>query len=197
VQRARKKQSPTKNAESKSAITPEKVFRECSRIYTLARRMLGNDADAEDVTQDVLLRVVRKLSTFRGDSSFPTWLHRVTVNAALTYGRNRARREKHRVYDPLEQFTDDRGQRFLAERRSMSPDQLILDKEAQEVVENAIARMPEIYHQVYVLADIEKLPNDDIAGILGLTILAVKSRLHRARLWMRNTLAPYFEVQAA
>ena len=99
--------------------------------------------------------------------------------------------------DPLEQFTDDRGQRFLAERRSMSPDQLILDKEAQEVVENAIARMPEIYHQVYVLADIEKLPNDDIAGILGLTILAVKSRLHRARLWMRNTLAPYFEVQAA
>jgi RNA polymerase sigma-70 factor (ECF subfamily) len=197
VQQAQNKQSATENAQSKSAITAEKVFRECApRIFTLARRMLGNDADAEDVTQDVLLQVVRKLSTFRGDSSFPTWLHRVTVNAALTYRRNRARREKHRVYDPLEQFTDDRRQRFPAEP-SRSPDQLILDSEAQEVIENAISRMPEIYHQVYVLADVEKMSNDDIAAILGLTLMAVKSRLHRARLWMRNTLAPYFEPRAA
>ena len=70
-------------------VTPELVFREYApRIYNIARRMLGNDADAEDVTQDVLLQVVRKLDTFRGDSQIATWLHRVTVNAALAHRQN-------------------------------------------------------------------------------------------------------------
>ena len=70
--------------------TPETVFREYApRIYAIARRLLNNDADAEDVTQDVLLQVVRKLHTFRGDAQLPTWLHRVTVNAALARGLGR------------------------------------------------------------------------------------------------------------
>src|SRR2546427_3789423 len=85
--------------------TPEIVFREYApRVYNLARRMLANDADAEDVTQDVLLQVVRKLDTFRGEAAFPTWLHRVTVNAALANRRKRSRRDEGRVYDPLDQF---------------------------------------------------------------------------------------------
>src|SRR3954453_17128380 len=81
-------QSPTGDGEP---LTPERVFHEyLPRVYNLARRMLGNDADAEDVTQDVLLQVVRKLHTFRGDAAFSTWLHRVTVNAALAHRRKRA-----------------------------------------------------------------------------------------------------------
>ena len=77
-----------------TTLTPERVFRDYApRVYNLARRMLGNDADAEDVTQDVLLQVVRKLDTFRGEAAFPTWLHRVTVNAALANRRKRARRK--------------------------------------------------------------------------------------------------------
>src|SRR5437660_4289959 len=81
-------------------LTPERVFREFApRVYSLARRMLNNDADAEDVTQDVLLQVLRKLPTFRGEAAFPTWLYRVTVNAALGYRRKRALREDHRA-DP-------------------------------------------------------------------------------------------------
>src|SRR5262249_9985189 len=85
--------------------TAEQVFREhAPRIYNLARRILGNDADAEDVTQDVLLQVVRKLDTFRGEAALPTWLHRVTVNAALAHRRKRAVREEHQVPDPLENF---------------------------------------------------------------------------------------------
>src|SRR5438270_12614674 len=86
-------------------LTPERVFRDYApRIYNLARRMLGSDADAEDVTQDVLLQVVRKLDTFRGESAFPTWLHRITVNAALAHRRKRANRQKHQVSDPLDYF---------------------------------------------------------------------------------------------
>src|SRR5438034_4713308 len=77
-------------------LTAERVFNEYApRIYNLARRMLCNDADAEDVTQDVLLQVVRKLNTFRGDAQISTWLHRVTVNAALSHRQKRANRQKH------------------------------------------------------------------------------------------------------
>src|SRR6266571_7119973 len=85
------------------APTPEQVFREYApRVYNLARRMLNSDADAEDVTQDVLLQVVRKLNTFRGESAFPTWLHRVTVNAALANRRKRATRQQRLTHDPLD-----------------------------------------------------------------------------------------------
>src|SRR5437762_13269590 len=88
-------------------VTPESIFREhAPRIYHIARRMLGNDADAEDVTQDVLLQVIRKLDTFRGDSQLTTWLHRVTVNAALAFRQKRANRLKHEVHEPTEDALD-------------------------------------------------------------------------------------------
>src|SRR3982751_3125623 len=89
-------------------LTADRVFREFApRVYNLARRMLGNDADAEDVTQDVLLQVVRKLDTFRGESAFPTWLHRVTVNAALAHRRKASYRQERTVADPMDAFIDD------------------------------------------------------------------------------------------
>src|SRR2546430_17689603 len=111
-------------------LTPEQVFHDYApRVYSLARRMLGSDADAEDVTQDVLLQVLRKLHTFRGESAFPTWLHRVTVNAALAHRRKRAVREEHRVRDPLDGLLED-GQRASPVRRwSVAPQQEALDRE--------------------------------------------------------------------
>src|SRR5438094_3729526 len=85
--------------------TAEEVFHDYGpRVYSLARRMLGTDADAEDVTQDVLVQVIRKLPTFRGESAFPTWLHRVTVNAALAHRQKRATRQQREVHDPLDQL---------------------------------------------------------------------------------------------
>src|SRR5581483_11266230 len=88
--------------------TPEQVFREYGpRVYNLARRMLGNDADAEDVTQDVLLQVVRKLHTFRGEANLSTGLPRPTATAALPHRRSRARRDEHETHDPLQMFLDD------------------------------------------------------------------------------------------
>src|SRR5436305_1921775 len=94
-------------AKTSPPLTPEQIFRDhAPRVYNLARRMLGNDADAEDVTQDVLLRVVRKLDTFRGDANLTTWLHRVTVNAALEHRRKRATRETREIPDPLAMFTE-------------------------------------------------------------------------------------------
>ena len=174
-------------------LTPETVFKEYApRIYSLARRMLGNDADAEDVTQNVLLQMVRKLDTFRGEAAFPTWLHRVTANAALNYRRQRAAHEENRVSD-LDQFTEEGQHRVPPRRWTAGPDKQVLDKEMAEIIEKAVARMPPLYRDVYVLADVEGLPNADIADMLGISVMAVKSRLHRARLWMREALAPHFE----
>jgi RNA polymerase sigma-70 factor (ECF subfamily) len=175
-------------------LTPEKVFRDYApRIYHLARRMLNNDADAEDVTQDVLLQVVRKLDTFRGDAAFATWLHRVTVNAALAHRRKRAQREDREVPDPLNQFPDDGFHHGSVGRWSVGPEQDVLDRETHALIESAIGKLPPLYRDVYVLSDVEGLPNAEIGDLLGLNLPAVKSRLHRARLLMRDALAPHFE----
>jgi RNA polymerase sigma-70 factor (ECF subfamily) len=180
------------------ALTPERVFHEYApRVYSLARRMLGNDADAEDVTQDVLVQVVRKLDTFRGDADFATWLHRITVNAALAHRGKRARREEHEVHDPLDNFLDNGHHPAAVRPWSIKPEQEVVDREMQELIEKAIADLPEIYRDVYVLADVEGLTNPEIAEVLNLSLPAVKSRLHRGRMLMRNALAPHFEeVQA-
>jgi len=175
--------------------TVEEILRDhAPRVYNLARRILGNDADAEDVTQEVLVQVLQKLHTFRGESSFPTWLHRITVNAALAHRRKQAHRDEHRVHDPLEQVFEEQGDHMSAVRRwSVQPDEQALDSERQSVIEQAIAKLPDNYRDIYVLADVEGLPNLEVADILGMQVPGVKSRLHRARLMMRDSLAPYFE----
>jgi RNA polymerase sigma-70 factor (ECF subfamily) len=175
-------------------LTPERVYRDFApRVYNLARRMLGNDADAEDVTQDVLLQVVRKLDTFRGEAALPTWLHRVTVNAALAARRKRARRDEGRVHDPLDAFTDDGHHAGYVRPWPRLPDNVALDREQKQLIEKAIAGLPEMYRDVFVLADVEQLPNSEIAEMLDLSVPAVKSRLHRARLMMRDALTGHFE----
>jgi RNA polymerase sigma-70 factor (ECF subfamily) len=181
-------------------LTADQVFRDYApRVYNLARRMLGNDADAEDVTQDVLLQVVRKLDTFRGESAFPTWLHRVTVNAALAHRRKRATRQARQSGESVDAALDDGYGYTPGSVRpwSVSPDQPVLDAETHELIERAIAGLPDTYRDVYVLADVESLPNAEIAEMLGLSVAAVKSRLHRARLMMRDALAPHFEEIAS
>ena len=175
-------------------LSAEQVYHDYApRVFNTARRMLSSDVDAEDVTQDVLLQVVRKLPTFRGDSAFPTWLHRVTVNAALSHRRKRAVREERRAGDPLDAYLDESSAEDPGRSWTLGPDALMLVRERRRQIERAVAALPEVYRQVFVLADVEGLPNGDIAERTGLSLPAVKSRLHRARLLMRDALAPYFE----
>jgi RNA polymerase sigma-70 factor (ECF subfamily) len=175
-------------------LTPESVFRDYApRVYSLARRMLGNDADAEDVTQDVLLQVIRKLDTFRGEAQFPTWLHRVTVNTALAHRAKRARRQEHEVHESPDQFEGNGHHAGPHRPWSVAPDRQAISRETHDLLERAIAAMPEMYRDVYLLADVEGLSNLAIGEMLGLSVPAVKSRLHRSRLLLRNALAPHFE----
>jgi RNA polymerase sigma-70 factor, ECF subfamily len=178
--------------------TPEEIVRDYApRVYHLVRRLLGNEADAEDVTQEALLQAIRKLHTFRGESSFSTWLHKLGVNAALAHRRKQASRDEHRVPDIGDELFHGNGHHAAPIRRwSVTPEETALSRESQDQIEAAIARLPEGYREVYVLADVEGMSNAEIGDILELGVPAVKSRLHRARLMMRNALAPYFEEVA-
>src|SRR6266436_1295118 len=125
-------------------LTAERVYHDYApRVYNMARRMVSNEKDAEDVTQEVFLQVVRKLDTFRGESALPTWLHRVTVNAALAYRRKRAVREEHRARDPLDHFDADGLHGAPVKRWSVRPEQLVLEKEQKHAIERAIVQLPE------------------------------------------------------
>jgi RNA polymerase sigma-70 factor (ECF subfamily) len=174
--------------ESFSPLSAEQVYRRYApRVYHTVRRMVPSDADAEDVTQDVLLKVVRKLQSFRGEAALPTWLHRVAINAALTHRRRQAVRDERSL-----------GEAALAERPAVArgegerPEAPLLQAEAQEQIDRAVADLPEAYRAVFVEADVEGRSNAAIAEQMGLSVPAVKSRLHRARQMLRDALAPYF-----
>jgi RNA polymerase sigma-70 factor (ECF subfamily) len=136
--------------------------------------------------------VVRKLRTFRGEAAFPTWLHRVTVNAALSHRRRQAAAETGRSHDPFESLLDDERVRGLASQGELPPEYHLIDRETRRLIKQAIADLPERYREVFVLADIEGLPNAEIAERLELSLPAMKSRLHRARQMLREALTPHF-----
>ena len=196
---SRTSDTPTAQDEPSPAcgvVTAELVFREhAGRVFRLARRMLGNDADAEDVAQDVLLQVVRKLDTFRGEAALTTWLHRVTANAALALRRRRAARRERSLAAIPESSLEAGHAAAGPRRRRPAPDEQALGCELRQVIEAAVGRLPRLYRETYVLADVEGLSNAAVGVRLGLSLPAVKSRLHRARLMMRDALAPFFEEQ--
>ena len=184
-------------ATTNGKLTPERIFREHGpRVYSLARRMLGNDADAEDVTQDVLLQVVRKLDTFRGDANIATWLHRVTVNAALAHRKKRAQRASREQHEPFDLFQSNGHHAQPVKPWSINPATQVEQQETSQLIEKAIADLPEAYRDVYLLADVEGMQNSEIGELLDLSVPAVKSRLHRGRLEMRHSLAKHFEEVA-
>ena len=158
----------------------EQIVREhAPRIYNLALRMVGNDTDAVDVTAEVLVQVVRTLDTLRGESALATWLHRITVNVALALRRKRAARREHEMARPVE-------------GRSVPPDpvQQAMRCELAGLIRAATEQLPTQYREVFELADVEGLSNATVGQQLGLSLSAVKARLHRARLMMRQALAP-------
>ena len=169
-------------------LSAEQVYHDYApRVYHMARRMVSSDSDAEDVTQEVLLQVVRKLPSFRGESAFPTWLHRVTVNTALSHRRRQAVRQGHRLGSSL----DARGEDESSAGRTPAPEDQVAGHELKQLIDRAIESLPAAYREVFVLADVEGLANADIAGRLGMSLPAVKSRLHRARAMLRDALAPH------
>jgi len=157
----------------------EEVFRlHHRRVYSLCLRMIGDSVEAEDLTQDVFLQVFRKLGTFRGESAFTTWLHRLTVNQVLMHFRKN--------YVTKEQLTED-GEMpgLIMSARNRFNRSAVLDRLA---LDEAIVQLPHGYRMVFVLHDVEGLEHSEIASLLGCSIGTSKSQLHRARMRMRRLL---------
>jgi RNA polymerase sigma-70 factor (ECF subfamily) len=163
------------------------------RIYRLARHLTRNREDAEEVVQDTFFSVYRKIGGFKGRAALGTWLYRIATNSALMLLRRRRPEPHLSIEEELPPFTGDGGHARPVADWSDRPDDPLLAQELGQVLQEAIAALPPIYKAVVVLRDIEGLSNQEAAEALGTTVLAVKSRLHRARLALRERLARYFE----
>ena len=147
------------------------------RVYAVCLRMIGNAAEAEDLTQDVFIQVFRKLATFRGESAFSTWLHRLTVNTVLMHFRKRRSRR--------EQLTEDGEVPERPISQSVPRSSALLDRLA---LNEAILKLSPGYRAVFILHDVEGLQHVEIAEILGCAVGTSKSQLHKARLKLRALL---------
>ena len=167
-----------------------------SRVYRVAYGITQNAADAEEVVQDVFLTLFNKIHTFEERAALGSWLYRVTANAALVKRRGRRSDREVPLDSLLPTFLPDghrAGERdFVLCDWSRSPEAVLLSQETREIVQRAIRVLPEDYRAVLVLRDIEGLGNEEVAAIVGNSVAAVKSRLHRARMALREALTRAF-----
>jgi RNA polymerase sigma-70 factor (ECF subfamily) len=161
------------------------------KIYSLAMSILKNESDAEEAAQDVFLTVVQKAHTFKGNSALYSWIYRICVNTCLMRLRGKRRGETVSIEDFMPVFTEDGMHASLIDDWSKEVERKALDKELGQVIKRFTGNLSEKYRVVFVLSDVEGLSNEETAQILGLTVPAVKSRLHRARLYLREQLARY------
>lgn len=148
------------------------------RVYSICLRMLQNASEAEDLTQDVFIQLYRKIGSFRGDSAFTTWLHRMTVNQVLMHFRKRTVK--------FEKTTEEGETPVQIVSGTENPFKMpIVDKIA---LENAIEQLPNGYKNVFVLHDVEGFEHEEVARILGCSVGTSKSQLHKARLKLRKLL---------
>jgi RNA polymerase sigma-70 factor (ECF subfamily) len=148
------------------------------RVYSICLRMLQNASEAEDLTQDVFIQLYRKIGSFRGDSAFTTWLHRMTVNQVLMHFRKRTVK--------FEKTTEEGDTPEQIVSGTANPEKMrIVDKIA---LDNAIEQLPAGYKNVFVLHDVEGFEHEEVARILGCSVGTSKSQLHKARLKLQKLL---------
>jgi len=175
----------------------ELVGRHQRQLYRLALRMTGSEADAQEVLQEAFLNAYQKLPNFRGEAQFSSWLYRIAANSALMRLRRKRRAPDALTDQPLEL----QGPRFSAEGYldppprsdwSQRADEKMMDRELGTAIDQAVNGLPDDYRTVFLLKDVDGLSNEEIADALELTVPAVKSRLHRARLALREKLGEFF-----
>ena len=167
----------------------ELISRYADKAYGMASRLVRNPEDAEEVIQDVFTTVFRKVEGFEGKSSFSSWLYRITVNAALMKIRKRKQERAVLIEDVMPSFKDSAALRV---NESQNADHLAYRRQLGEALKDAISRLPEEYRPVYLLRDVDGLSSEEVGKILGISIPAVKSRLHRSRLMLRRRLAKLY-----
>ena len=167
------------------------VRREGGRMLAVAKRILRSEDDAHDALQEAFLAAFRHLPEFAGDARLSTWLHRITINAALMRLRSRKRRREDAIEPLLPQFDADGHFSAPGPAWRADPDASLEGRETAALVRACIDRLPESHRSVLLLRDIEDLDTAQTAAALGLGIDAVKMRLHRARQALRTLLEPH------
>jgi RNA polymerase sigma-70 factor (ECF subfamily) len=169
-----------------------------AKLYNVAQRILGEVADAEEVIQDVFWAAFRKAKSFRGNAQFSTWLYRLTVNAALGKIRRSKKNREVEYEEYLPKFQRD-GHHLVRPVVDWSDtlDEKYAERELQELLRRTLDELKPMDKSVVVLSDLEGMADKEIADALGLTVSAVKTRLHRARLFLRGKLAVHLGHSAA
>jgi len=166
--------------------------RHSSHAYRVAFGITGNSADAEEAVQDAFLTLYQKGNTFEGRAALSTWFYRVVTNAALTKRRGRRHEVEVSLEAQLPTFRED-GSRVgdvsaLIADWSQNPEAALLSRETHTLLQRAIEGLPDPYRVVLLLRDVEALTTEEVAEIVGESVAAVKSRLHRARMALREDL---------
>jgi RNA polymerase sigma-70 factor, ECF subfamily len=176
------------------------MTRYSARVYRLAYGITRSAPDAEEVVQDVFLQVVHKGAGFEGRAALGSWIYRITTNLSLNKRRGKWRELETSLDDLLPTYKPD-GHRdgdraFLVSDWSGTPERELLSGESRRILEEAIDRLPEHYRAVLVLKDVEELSSEEVAEVVGDTVAAVKTRLHRARMALREQLTRHLGVRA-
>lgn len=165
----------------------ELISRWSDKLYRLSLRFLKRQEEAEEIVQEVLLKVVEKIDTFEGGSSLYTWLYRITVNESLM----RLRPDKGKILvsweEGLPQYENGIHLQEFSDWAKL-PDEKFSEKEFQEFVQASIELLPDDLKTAYLLKDVEQLPEEEVCKILNLTKPAMKNRVHRARLFLRKRI---------
>lgn len=161
-------------------------------VYMMALSYMKNEADAEDVAQEAFLKAFHNLGTFRAESKFSTWLISITLNEA----RGRLRRQTAVRMESLDEPSDEEGgvsPALLRDWREIPSEALERD-EVRQLLQRAVAGLPEIYRRVFLLRDVEELSVNEAAEVLQISIASVKVRLHRARMMLQKQLTPALKM---
>ncbi|MGB7494626.1 MAG: sigma-70 family RNA polymerase sigma factor [Candidatus Acidiferrum sp.] len=161
------------------------------RVYALCLRMVNNPADAEDLMQEAFLQLFRKIGTFRGESAFSTWLHRMTVNVVLM-----RLRKKSLPTDSLEETLDPDAENSSPKRDVGAPDLRLSGAVDRVNLERSVEQLPPGYRTVFVLHDVQGYEHNEIAEIMGCSVGNSKSQLHKARTRLRELLQEQIRDQA-
>ena len=164
----------------------EQLIRQYQRMaYNVAYRMMGNEEDAKDMTQEALVKVFKKLKSFRMDASFSTWLYRIVMNTC----KDEMRKKKMSTISIDQSIeTEDSQVYFELEEKGLGPEEKLLQKETQNLVHSALQEIPEDNRMVLILRDIKNLTYDEISEVLDIPKGTVKSRINRGRLALKDVL---------
>jgi RNA polymerase sigma-70 factor (ECF subfamily) len=172
----------------------ELVDRYQDKIYRLAFRFVRNETDAKEIVQDTFLSVWRKIDTFKGDAQFGSWLYRVAANAALMRLRAQRRHPEVSTEELPIDYLDNYGHLPTpGENWAKRPDDELQSDELRRRIQQAVDELPEIYRTVFLVRDVEGLSTEETAEVLRISVPTVKTRLHRARLALRDAISRYFD----